>query len=527
MENNFKANLKYIYKCDPLNAIGFDEIVSGLEIESLNESQISVKHCVTNIVIHFDVTVVPVTPNVSVDSRLISCKPLHDGPARAFKCDNIIINDILPAELCTVMPKMMRDILRSMGAHSSLSRTQVPTQEIALTQTVLPAISEAILVNDVEFVPHIKLSKEMLEIIAGNFKPVANRAIFKPIRFGKNTFEVSHRSDLLTTPKMLWHLNAKIRAMPRIKEKLLSVSNRDNNMSNLNINELKTVPHCTALQPYIGRESRLISCDDYTLSNMAQNIINIFMGQPICSTTSYLYPLLNTILDRKLSINIEQESTNDFSLIFDKGGIIARITNKSDESKAVIIVDYVDSDSNMVEKNNSVNNNVEHSEKIVGAKTLQIIEYVEPDDSKQKTAKDLKDVGSGQKLQGKCRNSEKSEKLKNSKNKKKKFVKLRVYKKCKSATNVLEKPDTTPLSKINCLDDFFQALGQDRSLASVFDGTPANKILEYLKEVNKFISLDVTILLLFLLKLKPVAHNAIGGCYTFEACLCACLYVLT
>ncbi|KAI5643835.1 hypothetical protein NE865_04011 [Phthorimaea operculella] len=96
---------------------GFDDTLPNLEIQTLNANQIQVKNCINNVVVHFDVSM----PNKKCSNAfkkknslpVFTPLPVTESNTRMYKCSTKILNAVLPAELCTVLPTLMQNIFDS------------------------------------------------------------------------------------------------------------------------------------------------------------------------------------------------------------------------------------------------------------------------------------------------------------------------------------------------------------------------------------------------------------------------------
>uniref|UniRef100_A0A1E1WRK7 Uncharacterized protein n=1 Tax=Pectinophora gossypiella TaxID=13191 RepID=A0A1E1WRK7_PECGO len=512
---------------DPLISIpGFDDTLPEFEIKTLNINQIAVKHCLTNVMVQFDVAVPDKSSNLTVDvkpSTSSSCVPLSttDSLTKIFKCNTTILNAVLPAELCSVIPKVMRSIMdsdSSLTIQTSFTDSHVTISEISECDSIGPLISLCPGNDSDSCVDDIALNMEIVNnqrmyyppnqymCSSGNYcvAPVSNKSSLKKADSTNSWVAICpsrltlYQSRVLTTI-----MSGRFLSIDVIRRKSISIS-RDEIIRKIKLTseyeilpqlctkavmccvmnpiQLRTIEceeiessnqqlaqtsSCTSLETYKGHNSWSTRLGDFT--SLLQNMwdyckFNIHFSMPYFS---YVHPMHLSYDNNNLTVNM---------IIGDTQGT---------EKTVTVTVSKLEIDS--IYSRFSKKNCLENGVKI--------------------TRNDALPIKSIDCLQ----NSRSHKSLKKSQEKPRKRGYVKLYKKCKSTTSLSGERTCTSLSKIVNLDDFFQALGSAKSLSSVFDGCPGHKILSCIGEMKNWIK-DITprqALLVLLLTNKKETSNLV------------------
>ncbi|CAB3221721.1 unnamed protein product [Arctia plantaginis] len=460
---------KPTYKSIP----GFDSSLPGLEIKTLNMNQIAVKHCVTNIMVQFDVT-----DNIStaVNSKALPIMPVDvtESHTRIFKCKTTIVNAMLPAELCSILPKLMKLIdsdvksVRPAFGPALINKNQSHLSPISELSTrpccesnTVPIITTKPLQITVSPLHH--LAHAVKPYISGMFS--SRNGITKGTK--KLNPVVKYNPALLreTLPKsytIIDILTYGIR-LPLFKE----VNIENQSKRELPVGLQKQCPTCTALDLYTTNNKRLVPAFKPFKFEDAITEILIKIQVSRLNVSTYIPKALSFSKIRYLNIT--------------------SLNNNGSNSNVSVITN-----------NLNMNNLFSQDKKYVLVQndtSEKRLEYIKPSTKYGSKIKDLKSV---------------TELKVNIKNKRKGFYRL--YRKCKSATIIpTEKYVSTPLHKIQNLDDFFQVLGSKKILASVFDGNAEKKILSSVVEMKNWMT-DINpkqALLLLLLMNKKDTPNLV------------------
>lgn len=407
-----------------INLPGFDDSkLPALEIQTLNSNEILVKHCVTNILVHFDIS----TPNEPILNvkKSISLMPLDGGgQTKAYKCKTSIINSMLPAEICTIIPKMMSylSIEYNTGLlHPRNSLDKAPTllSTISEIHTESPAISKPL-----PFLLHLKMAVELQGLLDG----------FYPRKTMRREFN---------TPKLSSNKPLEIDILP-----ILSRDHLFNCV--MKSTEPMFEPFCTIMLKEISKNP------------FCQNTVNTCVTMQIYALNHLTAFRRFDLISFLKSINSYPQSAKLFShvfhYLFDNNITINLTTINSQGLEDLITLNIR---SLMTAINNRHGTKATENLRTINT-DLSAIEYME-----LKTPvlhKNISTESSGSK-----------------KTKKKSYQKL--YRKCQSTSNIPVKTSTL-LSKITNIDEFFQALGSATQLSAVLDKTSCTKIMSSLKEVG-------------------------------------------
>lgn len=424
---------------------GFDDRLSDLEIETVkNLNQIAVKHCVTNTVIQFDIAIKPEINYIQIN-KSFSCIPLQEiDNLKIFKCKTTIINAVLPAELCTVLPNLMKKILKSN------CKLVFPTPLIEKVDDHLPPITEITQCESLHaikiFIPkQIAGTSDERTFEHGQFPKISPVSVIKNIV--KDNIKWTSRSmlGLMEAQDILMHIQMNLLknalTEPPVSPPILSFnSSTTPKSSSSDLNSLKK-PNCLTVQPYM-------------VSNKKVN--------PAFKKINFMSLAESLLCHQFLNININTPLINNFKIIFHNDhNITIRIetTNIKETTRINCIISNV--------QINSIYNGIKSRLKNKENKALACI-------------LDKNTLNFEQRRTDKRKPRRPSEYCVS--NKRKSFIKL--YKKCKSMSNLHNERSSTALNKITNLDEFLLALGSSKALSSVLDGNLEKKIMIAINEVN-------------------------------------------
>lgn len=447
---------------------GFDDevdILRELEINSLTFNKIAVKHRLTNVIVQFDLTV-PTKPRDILDEKNSSFVPLSvtKSNTKVFKCNTKIVNAILPAELCSLIPNLMRDFIDS-KAHLTLFPLPLPAIEL---QECACATSDIDLYSICKVDPYSVLGLYDIPhtishyILSPVLKTVLDWGTFA-VRIITSCASCAVGNYVIKyTPS-----TADVSLLPALPSPIpifqCIVSPLDFLMPKANSEEewqsSDALPsNCRALQvrePYV-----------YTLDGMAKTrLMETKRKFYSFNLAFYLPPCLNPLTMKCDMLLTEIERL--------KGCISITANNMHLESISSRFLNM---------KVNGVKKNVPQ----IGFTSVafdKVITEVLPIKARQsKVALSL--CGTNLICEKPDIVSDLHTKTgkKDQKFRKHRYVKF--YKKCKSTTNISGERYCTPLNKITNLDEFFQALGSAKTLSSVFDEPCGKKIMAAIDQVK-------------------------------------------
>lgn len=422
---------------------GFDNIQPLLEIQTLNMKEIAVKHCVTNIMVQFDVTI-PAKSDKSTSAlnKTLSLTPIAipESHTKVYKCKTKIFNAMLPAELCSILPKMISSIMKS-------NKISIESPASCLTKT------DSWLSTIIELARHesgdstISISPEIKHILEGRF---LNTCYKKP-RFIQSDFKIKHDQCLvkemlptnLSNDLLKYQENALIKELYNVQNKHCQVPFHQLN-KHISVAENQTT--CKSVQIYTGTKNTLTSA--FKLNHfvgMIENIIRSHNLQINKNLNSY-FDMLKQLYNGK-TVEFKMSMTNNSGV---QKNISVTINNLN-----------IDSLYKVSPKINNGNKYQMNGNNIPS----ECIEYIDTTVARKSRNRKLNQVT-----------------LK----KRKGFIKF--YRKYKLKSNIpsggkWSSTANTPLDKITTLDDFFQILGPKKIFSSVFDGNAAKKILSSVMEV--------------------------------------------
>ncbi|XP_053611761.1 uncharacterized protein LOC128675951 isoform X2 [Plodia interpunctella] len=424
---------------------GFDEVLAPVEIKTLNMKQITVKHCLTNVLLQFDVSVPTDKKTIPFESHRSLYTPLAitaDSHSKIIKCKTTILNAIMPAELCSIIPKMMRNI--NFNANLQLAFPPIlsrKSEQLAtISELTQQRSSDSVICS---ITPFTFLSYKLRAFLTGNFPQSVHYDQQK--RYPQNQIRIVLSSSYGNIVKQI--LNdidfvplTCYRHMFYPEATDITVRNLCGpSLGKLMLKEKPT--KCMALQPYVPPKQ----CVAPTFG--VHNVIKL--SQHICF--------------KNVVVNF------DFPKYFPVMLNDIKITFHPSKSKDNIDVSEVLSESKSLKVDSLFNGYLKTGDRSsITSQNTNCIEF------NKKTAQFQ------EKKQKSCQN------LCHNKTKKKCFVRL--YKKCKSTSNISMERSSTAICKITNLENFFQALGSGKLLSSIFDGYTEKKILKSIAQMKDWIT---------------------------------------
>ncbi|XP_046966407.1 putative uncharacterized protein DDB_G0291812 isoform X2 [Vanessa cardui] len=450
---------------------GFDNRFSDLEIETLNNfNQVAVKHCLANIIIQFDVALSFENNQVLQLKQPYTCTPitLIKNQPTVFKCKTSIINAILPAELCSILPRLMKKIMNhnlslstpvvdkvnsNLSTISEFSRLESDDLNGSLMPVQINQVAKINVVNDGQF-----SSKMISNNISRNLK----------IKYHKS-FDLIDIRGILTT-------NINLLPVEHINHiHLCNYSPKPSMVDNI-IQSPKKLPNtCRTLQLYQFSSKKLLhSSDNYSFMRIVETILG----------------------SRNIIFNLNISHKNILKVVFYKNPFM--IAFGTTMNPDINVLNFTNTDINIHDLHSDKRN--ENEDNFVVTSHLNNF-YP----AKAKT--DRNDYSHTSKPEK--RKSVAEFCINNTRNKKRGFVKL--YKKCKSMSSISGNRTSTNLNKITNLEEFCLALGSGKMLSAVLDGNAERKILSAIKEMKNWIN-DITArqaLLVLLLANKKDTPNLV------------------
>ncbi|XP_069360321.1 uncharacterized protein [Maniola hyperantus] len=458
----------------------FDNRVSDLKIESINKNQIAIKHCITNIIVQFDVvTPSQIDPMLQVTQSSISCLPMSvtESDTRIFKSQITIVNAMLPAELCSILPKMMKKITDS--------KVVIP-KIVHKADCHLSPIVELTRYESGDSIKRlipaqIETSPKIRSLGQGNFSnnvsTTANKTSDKT-KIGQDYCEELYSLNIADyLPK---YINANLLFSCQIDPMALLVFESRQSIETVPETHLaqQKITSCMELKPYLPSNDQIIPVfTKFYFIDIAARILSnqnfsIQLTIPIVDQLNDLYYKNNV---NTISIGLNTYKNKGFCIISDAtvDSLYNDFQGRLKDSNPISSILKLDQKYQISDK---INEYTDRSQINKFGKFQSSVEY--------------------------C--------VTNSKIKKRSFVKL--SKKCKSMSSMISNErSSTALEKITNLDDFFLALGSAKTLTSVFDRTAERKILTSIKDMKSWIN-DITprqALLVLLLANKKDTSNLV------------------
>ena len=419
---------------------GFGDNLSDIEIETVeNFNQIAVKHCITNTVIKFDIVLKQVL-NCTQSNESFSYIPVKEtGSSKIFKCKTTIVNAVLPAEICTILPYIMRKIMKNTCNIVFSSST------IEKVEENLPCLPKTEFRNKQMFTQFIPLQIESWPTVSlaksGKFSKVSPliltnnlRVVKKNFKWIKTTFNLSETKDLLKNNQINLMSIATIKTSNT--SSILNVKLSINKSREVNRNS----NHCLAMVPY-------------TISNK-----KIF---PAFKKIDFLSFIQSCLSHAFLQLNINTPFINIFSIV---------IRNINNISVTICMGNVSESERN-----------------IASVSSIQVKSIYEGFKSRLKNIEDVTCTLEKQNEVDTKPNKKRKEKRKSRTeihlSTRKNFVRL--YRKCKSTSNICNERSSTDINKITNMDEFFLSMGTTKALSSVLDANLDKKISSSIREVSK------------------------------------------
>ncbi|KAJ8718508.1 hypothetical protein PYW08_002745 [Mythimna loreyi] len=456
---------------------GFNNTLPLLEIKTLNMNQIAVKHCVTNILVEFDVTV-PTKNNLKMNlnksSLLLTPIVKTEGDTKVYKCKTTIVNAMLPAELCSILPKMMSSIAdssKTIGGPTLSSSNQSWLSTIS-EQTRCENGGSSCIIAPIQTSPEIKYILEG-RFLTKNYKMSTLHK--KHYRMNYDQCLVIDLLPIILLENLLYYTDSPlVMELDNTQYKRSQVSLLQSNKKFSGVTDFQNQNICTSVNVYTGSYKRSTSAfNSQNLVDMIASIMhrtNIPLHRNLCSYLDMLKQF-----DRKnLQINMSMMNDNGVQKT-----ITVTVNNLNIDSLYKAFPKIKDSNQYEMDTNNS---------------PLKCIEYVNSSRARKLSKTELTPVN----IKKIKRNS---------------FYKL--YRKCKPVNHesreICVNTGNTPLNKITTLDDFFQILGSKAIFSSVLDGNAEKKILSSVLEMKNWIS-EINpkqALLILLLNNKKDTHNLV------------------
>ncbi|XP_059060833.1 uncharacterized protein LOC131853791 isoform X2 [Achroia grisella] len=415
---------------------GFDITLPALEIKTLNTKEIAVKHCVTNVMIKFDVTMLLEAESISLGVRKpLTCIPLTitDSHTRIYKCKTTILNAMLPAELCCIVPKLMHNITNTL--------LPFPSAVLDKTESHLSTITELTHCESHDIFKRkmplsLNMSLKLKRLISGYFRP--KTSLSKIIKVNNIIlYELDMARELLGDASNVSSVLHIIQRPLRPEKYLNQITNSMSPKTNIIASPIADKSTCSALQMYKASKHSLI-----------QNFVT--------------YSFINILTDNE-SMN-KFVLASHFLLKYMNQNIGINITNLNEEKRISFYFGVnhlkINSNSSGISKNNNKDLELDATTEYAPHRCIECSKPQEKNELSQKHA-----------FCNKTKN---------------RFVRL--YRKCKSTSNISAERSTTSISKIVNLNNFFQALGSGKVLSGVFEGSASKKILSCVTEMKNWIT---------------------------------------
>ncbi|CAK1542186.1 unnamed protein product [Leptosia nina] len=433
-ENDFN-DAKTVNEDDKLIAIlngvalpGFEDNIQNLELTTITKNQITVKHCKTNVTVQFDIAF-PFEAKTTVPKKeSLHILPIAVNESRIYKYKATITNAALPAEICSIFPKMLSSIFDS-NTISTLSEPIVDSDDCNGLSPIkeLTQAESSVGLNTLCLLQIAQANTEILQ--NGNFSASSQS--------NRNSNQQFHKINLAGCSKLL-------KLLPKINKDILFDHTKyyfhKSPILNFHVpiaaNDIPTRPEnfdtkkentCTAIVPYIPKQYEI---KDFMIPRKE-------IKEPICLKYflnfcfSYVncWNLKNFGDKTVVSLN---NTNKDISFVIHKLKVDLLYTPSDSSTKP--------NDNSLFELKHCLKGNIKRPHHRIAIKNVS------------------------KKSDGKfCR-------------------------KCKSTSSISHYKKSTPLQKIANLDEFFQALGSAKCLAGVIDGDIERKILLFIVEMKCWIT---------------------------------------
>lgn len=430
---------------------GFDNRFSDLEIETLNNfNRLEVKHCVANIIIQFDVALSFESDRVlqikQSSHGTHPCVPvsLDENQPTIFKCKTTIINAILPAELCSILPQIMEKIMHLNSKLALSSSTINNNSNLSTIAEITRCESDS---NKYSIPVHSDPKLKMNNVSEGNFSSPYIIKTGKRQNIQSKCLQLldwTNMKELLIVQNIInvLPLNAliirPINSLTYCNKTTPKLSPVGDVMSRI----VRTAP-CKTIQPYQFSEKKILSMrENYTFTQIVKNILRSQKLNITASHDSHFKVMLH-----KYSFNIDvvRPDNSRFNLIIPN----IKINDLHNDLRDINI--------------DGVNNKLSVTSNLDTYYASKVLTKP-PCTSKLDKRKSTVEL---------C--------VKTVRTKQKSYVKL--YKKCKSMSNISTNKSNMNLTKITNLEEFYLAMGSGKMLSGVLDGNVARKILSSIKEV--------------------------------------------
>lgn len=452
---------------------GFDDdvdILRELEVSSLTFNKIAIKHRLTNVIVQFDITVSSKSCDFVLDvNNSSSFVPLTvtDNNTKVFKCNTKIVNAILPAELCNLIPTLMREFIDS-KAHLTLFPASSPFIQLhdcacATSDLDLHSIYT---VNPCNILGLYDIPKRMSPVLKTALDGKFAIKIFTPcICCTHQKFVINHTPRMADVTNLLPALSSPIPIF------LCIVNPLDFVMPKANSKKQWQSSDCRTLQVYKCQQK------DYSLNDLAHpKLMHAMRKFYTFNLTFCMPPYFNSLIVKTDVLLTLIEGL--------EGTIATTLRNMHAES---ISSQFLSMKINEIEKK------VPQMEIILKKTVSQMGNTLVASDKaitevlpvKAKQSKIAFSLFGSNLISGKPdivsdffnKTGKKDQKCC-------KYRYIRLYKKCKSTTNLSGERSCTPLNKIINLDEFFQALGCAKTMSCIFDGSNGKKIMAAIEEVK-------------------------------------------
>ncbi|CAG9790956.1 unnamed protein product [Diatraea saccharalis] len=427
-DNSDSTRCDVIAECSNNILPGFDTNPPALEIETLNTKEIAIRHCTTNVMVQFDIAHLfePDNHNNFI-LKSSSFTPIvkNENQTKILKCKTTIMNAVLPAELCSIIPTVLKFIINSTKLQS------LPSIKSYQNDSNLYTISELLMnespgIPKCEFSMAIGLSSDLKELMKGTY------------RFKNTEKKVCGNHKLKLD---YGYYDFKNQLLMLYSKHLLPTRVDVVNFISFKSGEVRPKPEnstCTALQLYRAPNYNICKYDAVptiqkcTVNNLLKQICNqgLVIRFKISMPLSVTFENCNSVVRMQMASNVTRITSINFSNLKIDSLICGHNTQSTSSMK-------------LIENQNNA------TDKRVQSREFQ-------------------------------------RHMNCTKTKKKKFVTL--YKKCKSTSNISGERRSIPLTKITNLEEFFDALGSGRTMLSIFDGIIGKKILSSVSQMKDWIT---------------------------------------
>ncbi|CAH0674574.1 unnamed protein product [Chilo suppressalis] len=406
---------------------GFNQSPPVLKIKTLNMKEVSICHCTANVMVQFDVAHLLQSDNMLLKSSSFIPVMKNESQTKILKCKTTILNAVLPAELCSMIPAVLKVIMDSNKLPSLLAIKSHQNDPNLYTISELIR-NEIPIVTKCEFSTVIDLSPGLKKSFEGLYKN--NLPSYKTFEIIKPQLEMRYCNFKSILP----NLHCIQRLLPIQFDPAIRLSKMSDFMCK------RPYSTCTALQIYNPPNCKIInSITNTPLEKLnVKNLLEQMWDQDLTIRFKLSMPLslylgnFNKIVSVQIDQTRGQEKSSDYILSIGLNSLFSGIIKQNDK---------------------------------LTESSLKMIEY--KNNPEKINRKEIQAYSNSTKAR------------------KKSFVKL--YKKCKSTSNISGERCSFPLNKITNLDEFLHIIGSAKMMSSVFDGNIGNKILSSLSEMRNWI----------------------------------------